>query len=334
MKKNVLLILIVIVFVAFSCKDKDNNNLTLNGSVEGIQSGTVYLQKFSNKTFFVIDSAEIRDGKFHFSKDVELPEIYGLTLDTLKNSFLVFFDENPATVVLDSSRYYRDTKIEGSKLHDLFAEYKAQRHVKIDSFIRQHPASLVSAYALYRDFSYRLSPEEIRSNIQLLDPSLWQTPYVQTLEELVGTLEVVAIGKQAPDFIVSNTEGNAVRFSDYLGGEYVLLDFWASWCGPCRRANPGKVAAYNKYKDKGFSVFSVSLDKSKDKWLEGIEKDNLTWTHTSDLLHWDSEPAKLYGVRAIPANFLIDKNGIIVAKNLKGEDLDKTLEDLLANKKN
>lgn len=330
MMKNLLLI--AMVFVAFSCKDK--NNLTLNGTVEGVESGTVYLQKFSNKAFFVIDSAEITDGKFRFSKTVELPEIYGLTLDTLKNSFLVFFDENPVTVVLDSSRYYRNTKVEGSELHDLFVEYKAQRNVKIDSLIRQHPASLVSAYALYRDFSYRLSPEEIRSNIELLDPSLRQTPYVKTLEELAGTLEVVAIGKQAPDFTVTNTEGNTVRFSDYLEGEYVLLDFWASWCGPCRRANPGKVAAYNKYKDKGFSVFSVSLDKSKDKWLEGIEKDNLTWTHTSDLLHWDSEPAKLYGVRAIPANFLIDKNGIIVARNLKGEELDKTLGDLLSKIEN
>lgn len=330
MKKNLLVIAVIALVLGYACDTKETGGLSLEGSVKDVSEGTVYLQKFRNKTFFVIDSAAITNGAFQFSKEVELPEIYGLTLDTTKGSFLVFLDENPAAVVLDSSNYYRNTTIEGSELHDLFVEYKSRRHVSIDSFIQAHPASLVSAYALYRDFSYRLSPEEIKSNIQLLDPSLHGTPYVEVLKELAATLEVVSIGNPAPDFTANNTEGNPVRFSEQLSpGRYVLLDFWASWCGPCRRSNPGKVAAYEKYNEKGLDIFSVSLDKSRENWLEAIEKDNLTWTHTSDLLHWDSEPAKLYGIRAIPSNYLINDQGIIVAKNLRGEELEKTLEDLL-----
>lgn len=322
------LLFLAIAFAAMSCNEK--HNLSVTGHVEGVESGTVYLQKFRNKFFFVIDSAEIVHGQFHFSKNVELPEIYGLSLDTLKSSFLVFFDENPATVALDSSRNYRNSKIKGSELHDLYAAYKEQHSVAIDSFIRQHPASLVSAYALYRDFSYRLSPDEIRYNIQLLDSSLWNTPYVQQLEELIPTLEEVAVGNPAPDFRVNNSEGTAVNFSDHIGkNKYLFLDFWASWCGPCRRENPNIVSAYQKYKDKGFDIFAVSLDRDKNSWLAAIEKDRLTWTQVSDLQLWDSGPAKIYGVRAIPANFLIDENGIIVAKNLKGEELHKTLEELL-----
>ena len=328
MKKNLFLLIVAI--IAISCTQKEDKNVLVSGNVEGVENGTVYLQKFRNKSFYVIDSSEIVDGEFSFSTNVELPEIYGLSLDTTRNSFLLFLDENPASVRLDSANYYRNTKVEGSDLHNLFVEYKSERNVEIDSFIRQHPSSLVSAYALYRDYSYRLSPEEIRSNIDLLDPSLWNTPYVEVLEELIPTLEVVAVGNEAPNFVADDTEGNVVEFSNYIGkSKYLLLDFWASWCGPCRRENPNIVKAYEEYKDKGFDIFAVSLDSSRDGWVAAIEKDGLDWTNVSDLLLWDSEPAKLYGVRAIPSNFLIDENGVIVAKNLKGEDLHNTLNDLL-----
>lgn len=329
MKKYFLLVLSVIAILSCNSSKNSNDNLKLSGSVEGVKTGTVYLQKFSNKSFITIDSTDIVDSKFSFNQDLELPEIYGLTLDPTKNSLLVFLDENPVTITLDSAQYYRNSKVEGSDLHNLYVEYRKQKDVEIDEFIKQHPASLVSAYALYRDYSYRLPPEVIKSNIQLLDPSLHNTVYVKALEKLVSTLEVVAVGKSAPDFTANDTDGNPVSLSSHLGNGFVLLDFWASWCGPCRRENPNVVSAYNKYKDKGFNIFAVSLDKEKEPWLQAIENDKLTWANVSDLKFWESEPAKLYGVRAIPANYLIDANGVIVAKNLKGEDLHNTLEQLL-----
>jgi peroxiredoxin len=327
MKK--FLLAFVISALAISCSEK--NNLIVTGTVKGVPSGKIYLQKFVNKMFFVIDSTNIKDSAFKFAVNVELPEIYGLTLDTTKGSFFVFFDASPTTVDLDTAKHYRNTKVTGSASQDLYLEYQKLRGVKIDEFITQHPASLVSAYVFYRFFSYRLTPDEIRSNITLLDSSLWNTQYVKTLQELVQTLELVNVGKPAPDFTLDTPDGNTVKFSDKLGKGYVLLDFWAAWCGPCRRENPNVVRVFNKYKDKGFDVVGVSLDHSKDAWLKAIAKDSLAWTHVSDLKYWESEPAKLYGVRAIPSNFLIDRDGVIVAKNLRGEDLDELLNKYLLN---
>lgn len=137
-----------------------------------------------------------------------------------------------------------------------------------------------------------------------------------------------AIGAMAPDIVQPNPEGKIMKLSD-LRGKYVLIDFWASWCGPCRRENPHVVALYNKYKEKGFDVFSVSLDRGKDAWVNAIAADKLSWpNHVSDLKYWSSEAAKLYGVSSIPATFLIDKEGRIIAKNLRGAELTNALRQI------
>ncbi len=137
-----------------------------------------------------------------------------------------------------------------------------------------------------------------------------------------------AVGSMAPDITLASTDGSQVSISSFKG-KYVLVDFWASWCGPCRRENPNVVEAYNKFKDKNFTVLGISLDEDRSKWMQAIEKDELTWTHISDLKGWESAAGRLYGVQSIPANFLLDPQGKIIARDLREDELHSTLEELL-----
>ncbi len=154
-------------------------------------------------------------------------------------------------------------------------------------------------------------------------------PFVQDLVEQMEKGRQTAVGVQAPEIELPTPEGDMLKLSS-LKGQVVLVDFWAQWCKPCRLENPNVVAAYNKYKDKGFTVYGVSLDKTKEKWTQAIEQDGLTWHHVSDLKYFNSVAAKTYGIQSIPFSILLDRNGVIVAKNLRGAALEKEIEKVFA----
>jgi peroxiredoxin len=197
-------------------------------------------------------------------------------------------------------------------------------HEAIVDYVSKNPSSVIGAWSVRGNLLYNEQLKNLQKFYSEFTPAVQQSKYGKAIKKEIDIEEKMQVGMVAPDFTMNDSTGKPVTLSSFKG-KYVLVDFWASWCGPCRRENPNVVEAYKKFKDKNFTILGVSLDENKDAWMKAIKDDGLVWNHVCDLKGWQNAAAQQYGIRSIPSNYLLDTEGKILAHNLRGEELEKTL---------
>ncbi|WP_282053373.1 TlpA disulfide reductase family protein [Maribacter luteus] len=332
--KEIIYGILILLFV--SCNKNTENRFSLTGKTNGLEDGTmIYLENADSQNIDLIDSTKIENNSFVFKTKL-LNSPLQVVIRTNNDSYYRFLWLENTSMIFDASRSdFENAIVTGSKEEKLAQSLRKeleslpeedQRKKEVE-FIKKHPKSIVSVETLSL-YCTTLGKEKTQKLFDQLSKNNKESKYGKIIESYIELYAEPKIGGQFIDFEMIDLNGNQKKLSE-LKGKTILLDFWASWCAPCRKENPNLVKTYNKFKPKGFEIFAVSLDKNKEKWLKAIESDNLKWYHVNDLKGQGNNATMIYGVEGIPDSFLIDNNGIIVARDLRGKELNKKLTELL-----
>lgn len=358
---------ILTIALPWGCQSNESQEgqTILKGQVEDYPDGVMTLYRVIEEDSSRIDTFNIVKGKFEYKFSDSEPRLANLVFPDGTSS-VQFFTE-PGTILMKGNKEnISQLEISGTLTNELQEEVKlinqglesefrtlyersgeAQRTADLKAldsieplmkdfqvraakanldFAIRHPNSLLSAYL---GLTVAMTPDiDLKPLYSALSDEIKASFFGERIKSLVESATKTAIGSPAPDFEGMSPDGKIIKLSS-LKGKHILVDFWASWCMPCRQENPAVVQVYQTYKSKGFDILGVSLDQEKDKWMEAIDQDKLTWPHVSDLMGWKSKIVSMYGVQGIPQNFLLDKDGTILAKSLRGQELEAKLKEIL-----
>jgi len=315
----------------------ENGKFKFTGQADQIEMAYIQIGSLPGKIRFVLENATINITAYKDS--LESSKIEGSyhtdELTKFNNDFKTL--QNKAQQYqMDNMEAYQKASQENdsetiNRIQEEFGVIQDQINDYMKSYASENPKSYVSLLLLSQMVGDPDGFQSVKTSFEALSPELKTTRVGKELEKKIESLLAVSVGKIAPDFSAPNTEGQMISLKESLG-KITLIDFWASWCGPCRMENPNVVAMYNEFHEKGLNIIGVSLDREgqKDKWLEAIETDKLTWTHVSNLKFWQDPIAVQYGIQSIPATLLLDAEGKIIAKNLRGNELREKVSELLS----